>query len=1032
MEIIAIGDSLNKIIPRCLNNKFSSFFEVNNPELQMVNFKIIHFQENEIFILKLRNEEELVLLRGKFEYLIQTNQLIFIGSPLRNSINELSVDQLIFSKNEKLESIINLQSIAQANSYAEKIKQVEERWKFALEGSEIGIWEYNFKTEALVFSIHYEKMLGYTKDELENDTTIWPAIIHSDDFNYYKQFDIEYQQGTRTSHKKEYRIKRKDGNYIWVMDRGMLISKTYSDNALRIIGTHTDITEKKLIEDKLEVQRRFYEQILNKIPADIVVFDKDHRYLFLNPIAIKDEELRKWTIGKKDEDYCTYRNKPLYILEGRRNVFNKVISSKKLYGWEEKLQNSNNETEFHLRNMFPVLDSKGEVEMVIGYGLNINERKKNEKQIRINEKRYRDIFNYSLAMICTHDKNGIILSVNPSICESMGYSRDEMLGKSLEQFVPRQFGEYEQKEYLHILWADGKRSGVIPAVHKNGKKIFLLFQNYLVEETGTESYVICFAQDITDRIYAEKELQIEISKSKEISRAKEDFLANMSHEIRTPMNGILGVANLLSKTILNSQQNSYLKLITESANNLLLIINDVLDIEKIGSGKIEFENTPFLLSDKLQKSILSFQYKAEEKGIHLILHSKLNNQLVLIGDYYRLQQILNNLLNNALKFTSKGNVLLHVYQISSEADIGTIGFTIEDTGIGIEANKLKSIFDPFVQASSNTTRKFGGTGLGLSICKNLVELQGGNITVESVLGQGSNFHFSIPYKLGNTEMLLQEVNLPEDYKLFGNKKILIVEDVEINYFITSKILENWGMDISHATNGIEAVKMVENYTYDLVLMDINMPEMDGLEATRAIRKLEGEKYDKIPIIAITANALKGDAHHFFEAGMNDYIIKPYTEQKLYATISRILHSEQTFKNNNNILINNLTEIIPFTNSLDEVLLYDLTMVQEIGKDNPDFLPKMVSLFLEQISEDLLNLNAAKFNREWDTVCKLAHRMKPSIEGMGVFSLKNTMIELEYQTKNNALLVESNIIEMITEVNVVLEKVLIQLRKVFPK
>ncbi len=1032
LEIVAVGDALNKLIPKSLNNKFSNFFEINLPLIEIINFNSIQSLNQEIFILKIGNKEGIVILRGQFEFLKDTNQIIFLGAPLQDATDEVSKNQTTVFENQQLVSELLPTKISQAESISEKIRQSEERWKFALEVSGAGIWEYNFQTEALFFSVQYEKMLGYTKDELENNSTIWPAIIHPDDFKYFKEYDLEYEQGIRTSHKKEYRIKRKDGTYIWVLDRGMLISKTDDGRSLRIIGTHTDITEKKLSENKLENQRHFYEQVLNQIPSDIVVFDKDHRYLFINPIAIKDPELRKWMIGKKDEDYCTFRNKPIHIVEGRRGIFNKVLASKKLYAWEETLQNSEDETEYHLRNMFPVLDSNGEVEMIIGYGVNISERKKIEEKIRINEKRYRDLFNYSQALICTHDKNGIILSVNPSICEALGYSRDEMVGNSLLQFVPIKFEDYQQTDYYDLLWAEGKRSGVIPAIHKNGKKIFLLFQNYLVEETGAEPYVIGFAQDITDRIYAEKELQIAKLKTEEVSRAKEIFLANMSHEIRTPMNGILGVANLLSKTIMNSQQNSYLKLIKESANNLLLIVNDVLDIEKIGSGKIEFEQTPFLLSDKLQKALHAFQYKAEEKGLQLNLDSRLNKQLVLIGDSYRLHQILNNLLNNALKFTSKGRVVLHVYQMASNADIQLIGFTVEDTGIGIEANKLETVFVPFVQASSDTTRMFGGTGLGLSICKNLVEMQGGSISVESVLNQGTKFHFQIPYKLGSIDMVELEEKLPEDYRQLGNKKILIVEDVELNYFIASQILESWGMEVAIAINGVEAVEMVKNSYFDLVLMDIHMPEMDGIEATQKIRNLEGEKFDKIPIIALTANSLKGDNHRFFEVGMNDYITKPFTEEKLYTVISKFLQptNKPIFQKMPDIIFDNSIEIMTFTNSLDEVLLYDLSMVEEIGKGNPSFLPKMVFLFLEQMSEDLININKATVEKDWLTISRLAHRMKPSIEGMGIFSLRETIKSLENDAKHIESIVESNIISLVLEVTIVLEKVFAQLRNAF--
>ena len=245
MELVAVGDALSKLIPNGLNNKYSSFFEIQHPTIEIIDFNSLQIQNQENFILKILNEVGHVILTGQFEFLKDTSQLIFLGAPVQDSTEELLINQPPIFGNQQLDSGVLPTINSQAESIAEKIRQSEERWKFALEGSGAGIWEYNFQTEALFFSVQYEKMLGYTKDELENNSTIWPAIIHPDDCKYFKEYDLEYEQGTRTSHKKEYRIKRKDGTYIWVLDRGMLISKTDDGKSLRIIGTHTDITEKK-------------------------------------------------------------------------------------------------------------------------------------------------------------------------------------------------------------------------------------------------------------------------------------------------------------------------------------------------------------------------------------------------------------------------------------------------------------------------------------------------------------------------------------------------------------------------------------------------------------------------------------------------------------------------------------------------------------------------------------------------------------------------------------------------------------------
>lgn len=1176
MQIIAIGESLGRLKQIQNGTAFQDCFLVSRPKFFSLGFAALKSSESEMFILEMKTDSGKVFLRGQFEFLEQDRQLIFVGSPWFNNLDEVAkqpISQNDFAKHDASIDLLHvlhakemaeednkvlLQQISkernefkhfaiiaeetvnagilldksgkiqwvnrafqQMNGYdnnycygktigdlltgpetdlqtlayidnqlsqnsffeceilnytqesspywakvngqpilnengevlhyfilqeditekkiaIEKIRMAEDRWRFALEGAGAGVWEHDFQTNKSFFSEHYEKLLGFTKLELEQMDDVWKVLLHPDDYHIIKDYDLQYSEGLITQHTTEYRIKKKDGNFIWVMDRGMLISRTNLNLPKSIIGTHTDITEKKLGQERLEKQRMFYEQVLNNIPSDIAVFDREHTYLFINPVAIKDNELRQWLIGKKDEDYCELRNKPFSIVEGRRKIFNQVIESKKLVAWEEALTLPNGNKEFHYRNMYPVIDDAGEVEMVIGYGVNITDRKRIEDQVRINEKRYRDLFNYSQALICTHDPNGILLSVNPAICETLGYTAEELIGRPLMSFIPEKENENFKPYYLDVVLKEGKSKGVFRALHKNGKKLFLLFQNYLVEEDGVDPYVIGFSQDITERINAENELLLAKQITENVSKAKEIFLANMSHEIRTPMNGILGVANLLAKTEMGESQKNYLKLIKESANNLLVIVNDVLDIEKVTSGKFEFEQIPFRFADKLNSSIQSFQYKAEEKGIQLNYFSQLEEPLVLIGDPYRLIQILNNLLNNAIKFTARGKVTVNIFSSKREGDNIVVDFSVQDTGIGIDSSKLETIFEPFVQASSDTTRKFGGTGLGLSICKNLIEMQGGSIGVESKYGEGTIFHFKLPYKIGTIEMLAQEDLAPEDYRLIGEKRILIAEDVELNQFIARQILESWGMEVAVAANGRIAVEMVKQQHFDLILMDIQMPEMDGIEATELIRKLDDPQLSNIPIIALTANALKGDNHLYFQAGMNDYITKPYTEEKLYSVLSKFLPPnplgvaplKEIAKPVNRILIEEDQNLL--TNTIEEGQLYDLTMVRQIGKGNPDFIGKMVSLFLDQLPTDIVKLREFSENNEWDSLSKLAHRMKPSIEGMGIHSLKTIIRELETRSRNNETIRDTEMKKLVVFTCETMEKVLVQLRQEFPK
>jgi len=759
-----------------------------------------------------------------------------------------------------------------------------------------------------------------------------------------------------------------------------------------------DITEKLIAEKRLEKQRTFYENVLNNIPEDIVTYSPDHEYLYINPTAIKDQELRRWMIGKRDEDYCVYKNRSMTIAQERRNRFNRVLETKKLYVWEEKLTNEDGNPEYHLRYLYPVLDTHNEVQQVIGFGLNITERKKFEEQVQISEKRYRDLFNYSQAFICTHDLKGKILTANPALCDKLGFPTAEVIGHNITEFIPKSDMKNFQHEYIDQVVESGSAKGVFRVLGKTDKKSFLLYQNFKVEEENSEPYIISFSQDITERIWAEKELRKAKQLTEESSKAKELFLANMSHEIRTPMSGILGIANLLSKTELGEQQRKYTNLIMASANSLLAIVNDVLDIEKIASGKFEMEHIPFRLEEKVNTTVQSFMFKAEEKSIQLVFKSNVAEDLVVLGDPSRLGQILNNLISNALKFTGKGEIFVSISYARHEYKSVVIEFEVRDTGIGIKQEKLADIFKPFVQASSDTSRKFGGTGLGLSICKELIELQGGKITVESEMNVGTCFTFYLPYEKGDISLLLKDQG-EVDYKSLSYLNILVAEDYELNQFLIKHILDDWGCKATIVGNGLEAVEQVETNQFDIILMDINMPEMDGLDATRAIRQMTEPAKRDIPIIALTANALRGDHLNYMQAGMNECVTKPYTEEKLFRMIVKLMQPH--FKQNkvSSQIVEEKSATPEPEKQADQFIeqsgkLYDLSFVNEFAKGDSSFVKKMVTIFVDTMHTELAHLLKAGEDLEYEKISKIAHKMKSAIDGLGISTLKQTIRDLE--------------------------------------
>lgn len=375
------------------------------------------------------------------------------------------------------------------------------------------------------------------------------------------------------------------------------------------------------------------------------------------------------------------------------------------------------------------------------------------------------------------------------------------------------------------------------------------------------------------------------NKAEQSSIAKEQFLANMSHEIRTPLNGIDGMGKLLEETSLTKEQQEFVLAIRMSSDNLLVIINDILDFSKIEAGKLTIEKIDFNLKKNISQALKTVSYKAEKKGLSLTAKIDDNISEILIGDPTRLNQVIINLLSNALKFTQEGYVKLNCYLIDQSLTSNKIKFEVLDTGIGIESDKLEKIFESFSQEDDSTTRKFGGTGLGLSISKHLVELFSGELKVQSVKGKGTSFYFTMDFLKGSSINRLKEERSLIKSDLLANKKVLLVEDNNINQFLATTILKKWNVLVEVAENGLVAVDKLKEQNYDVILMDMQMPVMGGIEATSIIRK---ELKLTTPIIALTARAIKGVDTECLDAGMNDYISKPFDQSELFTKILNLI------------------------------------------------------------------------------------------------------------------------------------------------
>ncbi|HXB93404.1 MAG TPA: PAS domain S-box protein [Puia sp.] len=753
----------------------------------------------------------------------------------------------------------------------------------------------------------------------------------------------------------------------------------------------------------MHLESSFFEEILRKVPAEIIVADAEFRYLFVNPSAVPDPVLREWMIGRTNEEFCLHAGRPPVVARARRMVFGKVIRTRKMVEWTEERRDDKGILQYYMHKVYPVLNEGGAVEMVISYVVLVTEKKEFEEKVRRSEKRYRDLFNYSQALICTHNMNGRLLSLNPEICRVLGYKEEEMLGRNIQEFIPAENRRKFEEEYVKAIRnSTNAVSGVFCVLSKSGEEIYLLYKNYRMEEPGLDPYVIGFSQDITDRIKIEKELRFAKQLTEEAAKAKEGFLAHMSHEIRTPMNGILGIASLLNKTRLDNQQRNYLQLIQESANNLLVIVNDILDLEKIVAGKLQLEKISFKIVDKIATTIQSFIYRAEEKELGLIFQNFIPADLVVKGDPYRLSQVLNNILSNALKFTNEGHITIATGITERDEEWVVVEITISDTGIGIDKKRLQTIFEPFEQADAAISRKYGGTGLGLAICKNMIEMQKGELLVKSEEGKGSAFTIRIPYHLSIETMPENETTQEIDYKSLGHKKVLVAEDVELNQYLARHILESWDFEVVVANNGVEALEALEQSSFDCILMDVQMPEMDGIEATHRIRKLPDPVKANTLIIALTANALKGDSEKYLAAGMNDYLAKPFDEERLFRVISRNLakYTRPVGAATNGVADHSTNSSHKNNSSMSPAnsKLYDLTMVQSVSGGDEGFIKKMVALFIETVPQNVNELKNALQAENWDQVGKTAHKLKSTVDSMGIKSIRQEIRSVEANAK----------------------------------
>lgn len=496
-------------------------------------------------------------------------------------------------------------------------------------------------------------------------------------------------------------------------------------------------------------------------------------------------------------------------------------------------------------------------------------------------------------------------------------------------------------------------------------------------QIDSEGYVIANSRDISERKAAEKQLAEAKSIAERASRAKELFLANMSHEIRTPLNVIIGMIRQLSRETLSGDQLHYVNQSASAATHLLAILNNILDMTSIEAGELLLENKDFSISAVAQNahSILSSQ--ADEKNIDFQLYVSPQVKEALVGDDVRIRQILINLLDNAIKFTEKGFVRLSITVSETTAEKQVVRFDIEDSGIGMSDDFASDVFKTFSQEQASANRQFGGAGLGLNIAHDLLQLMGSELKLKSKKGAGTHLNFELELPAGDPEKISGK-GISINANAFEGFRVMLAEDNDMNRFIAIHSLEHVGCKVKEATNGKEAVELAKKESFDLILMDIQMPEMDGMEATSIIRD---ELRIDTPIIALTANAFKHDIDKYLANGINDYVIKPYDEQDFYRKLSHYFNLSK--------IATGLAADSP-AGKQTSAPLYNLDKLRDLSKGNEAFVQKMLGIFVTLAEDGINKLEDALKNNDREVMRKIAHKMKPSIDQLDIKSLYETV------------------------------------------
>ena len=776
----------------------------------------------------------------------------------------------------------------------------------------------------------------------------------------------------------------------------------------------TDITAQRQAEQAVADQREFYETMMAHLPAVVTVLDPNEHYRYINPYAEPDPVRRSARIGRTFAEHCATRGLPPEVALRRHRLFERAVSTRALVSWEERWPGPDGTPKLYWLCYYqPVFGPGGVLRMVVCYGFDITTRRLAEARTRQSEAQVKaqqtftdQVLDLAPSLIYVRERyraghHSRIIFQNRTMTELRGRMLHLTGSDSLEEALRaddiRAIAEADEQALRTGLSVTSEDRIMLPT----GEELWFQSVRCPIAMADGTMCILGVSTDITDLKAAQHVAEA-------AAVARENFLANMSHEIRTPLNGVLGMTGLLAKTSLSEQQRNYADIIQYSGRHLLNVVNDVLDMAKITSGKLEFEQRVFNLCEAAAAATEPLVLQAAEKGIRVV-GTRLTASCPLpwvVGDSYRINQILLNLLANAVKFTpAGGTITIGSFMVKEADDTLTVEFRVTDTGIGIAPDKLDTIFQEFTQAYADTTRQFGGTGLGLSISRALVTQMGGRLTVQSHVGQGSSFAFFLTLPKATAQLTEAPQALPEN--IVRGRRVLVVEDNPVNREVALLLLESHGVLVDEAGSGLQALVLFEEHRYDAVLMDIQMPGMNGLEATARIRAHPDAARAATPILALTANAFRADAEKYLAAGMNDTLPKPFDEAELLHKLAILMagipdalpglgappipippHRRRAARTAPAHVPHSLVAARPRPGlpAPGPTPLFDLALLRRTAHGHAAFMNRVLAAFHANTPGSLEELHTSWACTDWPAAAALAHKLRPSLRLLGAAAL----------------------------------------------